>query len=274
MVRRPERPSRTITLRITHTPFETISLREIPQGDTLLLKSCHKPFSRQLQQIPVILLPRPVRILGADERAGQNPADIRIDTRCGDIEGKVQDCRGCVGTQTLDRNELCEVFRKNSIVLFDDCSDCVAQPECAAVIAHPPPCQNHLLIGSARQIAEAGKLPEKIDENDPHPIHLRLLEHDLGNQDLIRSFRIIRNGKIAPGKLSFMASIPVPNGVHKGFDAVRLSHAQSIMECGLSCEVVPSYALILILRPISATNPLTPPCVLPRLFGLRSYSAS
>src|SRR3989344_5696012 len=154
----------------------------------------------------------------------EDAADIGIETRRREVEGKVPD-RGCsVLTDAFDALQLFHGFWKNSVKVFGNCFRCVTETKRPRVIAHTAPGNEHLAIRCLRKVSQRRKCLKEAFEGDLHARNLRLLQHDFGDEDAIRPQGIPHALKISPWEAPLVSRKPCPELFDEDFYALLSLH--------------------------------------------------
>lgn len=110
---------------------------------------------------------------------------VCIDGRFGEVEGETGDCTGCVGAhagEISNRGRVCGEF---ALVLTQNCLSGSVQVSCSGVVAEAFPCSKDLLLLGICERFEGGEtLNPPLEVGDDRD-DLRLLEHELGDEDFV-----------------------------------------------------------------------------------------
>ena len=143
------------------------------------------------------------------EIARHHPLDIAVDDHARPAKGNGCD-RSCrVGPDAGQRAKPVLVLREPSAKLAADHLRGAMQVTGAGVIAEPGPGRHHILGRSGRKVADIRPAAGEIEEIGNHRGHHRLLQHDLGQPDMIGRRQV--RPAAAPGKRAAMPVIPVEN---------------------------------------------------------------
>ena len=137
-----------------------------------------------------------------DEDAEQYAGDVRVQDRRTSPECKAQNGAGSVGADALEGSQRRLVARQHTAVAGHRLSRDRLQAPGPDVVAEWVPCPRHVCFGRRRERGKARILLEPFAILRQHPIDLGLLEHHLGNED------VIGVGRAAPGQIAAVAPIP------------------------------------------------------------------
>jgi hypothetical protein len=135
-------------------------------------------------------------------QACQHPRDVAVEHEVGQVEGNTQDRPCRVIADPRKGTRLVVVAREASTKLLRQDLRAEMHIPGAAVIAQARPDFEHFLEGSLRQPRYVGKGPEEAAIVGDDRCHLGLLEHHLGDPDLIRRWGL------SPGQGASVQSKP------------------------------------------------------------------
>src|SRR5262249_14231693 len=136
------------------------------------------------------------------EDPGQNAANVRIDHGHWLLVGEARDRRGSVAPDALERPQAGDVSGQRATVLGYHLTGDLVQPHGAQVVAKALPGTDGFRPRRAGQVAESRKAFEPGVPFGNDAIDLRLLEHDLGDENGVRVARA------APGQVARVLAIP------------------------------------------------------------------
>jgi hypothetical protein len=130
------------------------------------------------------------RITVADKDAEQYACHVGVDNRGALAERKTADRAGGVGADPLKRQQRLFVGGQRTAVAGDRFPGDRVQPPRPDVVTERPPGLVHLAIARGSQRGQRRVLFKPLVILREHAIDLRLLQHHLGNQDVIRVGRL------------------------------------------------------------------------------------
>ncbi len=112
--------------------------------------------------------------------------DVRLDEHMRLIEGESKDGACRVRTDTGQRKKVLYGSRENALVAKNNLFRAPFEEKRSTVVTKPPPSTKHLPKRRSRQCPNVGKSCEELRVICRHPRGLRLLEHHLRDQYLVR----------------------------------------------------------------------------------------
>ena len=138
-----------------------------------------------------------LRIAAAHKYAEQDARDVRVEDGGAFSKRETANRAGCVLTNALKREQRVFVGRQLAAVPRHRFACDALQPFGADVVPERPPCLCHFVLGRGSERMERRKFLEPLGVFRQHPIDLRLLQHDLGHENVVR-IRRLSPRKIAP----------------------------------------------------------------------------
>ncbi len=139
----------------------------------------------------------------------EDTPDIGLDEDDGGVEGKGDDTTGRVGADTRQCNEFGGVGRQITAILPHYGLSDLVEPQGTTVIAHTLPLIENFGYRSPSQCLKTGKTLQPTRVTLKNACHLRLLQHDLTDQNLIR------RGIVAPRQIATVIVVVVPDDLAK-----------------------------------------------------------
>ena len=149
------------------------------------------------------------------QKAGENAKHVAVDGRRRQFEADRADRSGRVVADAAKRADLVVLRRKHAAVVADDLLRGALQIPRAAIIPEPFPKLVQPFGRDARQREDVGQLGDKAAVMIDRRLDARLLQHDLGDQN------VIRLAVHAPGKVSGVRFIPRQKRAGKKTDRGR-----------------------------------------------------
>jgi len=123
------------------------------------------------------------------------------------------ECDGCdrsgrVSPNTWQFEQILRIIRHSSGESVDDNLRRLLKMPGARIVSQPLPEPQNLLRRRARQIGNRRKSPHESQKIWCDRSHLRLLQHDLADQNRVRIRRRIRADRRAPGQIAPRSAIP------------------------------------------------------------------
>ena len=150
-----------------------------------------------------------LRIAVGDEDAKEHARDVGVEDRRALAERKAADRAGRVGADALEGEKRFFVGGQLAAVSGDRLARDRLQPLRADVVAERVPGVGHLLLGCGRERFERRVLVEPLGVLRQHAIDLRLLQHDLGDED------VVRIAGLSPRQIAPVAAVPRQQPVAK-----------------------------------------------------------
>src|SRR5712664_2063360 len=162
------------------------------------------PRHQLARQVPDLCCTLQVTRCTTEEHAPEHPVDVGIDGRHGLLVGKRRDSPCCVGPDTGQLDQIVGRIRQRAAVVPTDHARKRVEIRSSRVVAEAIPSLPHRPGPSPRQRFEIGEALQKPRIVLRHAAHLRLLQHELGDEHAVRiaglAPRQIARGAGPPGE--------------------------------------------------------------------------
>ena len=86
------------------------------------------------------------------------PTDVDVEHNAAYTVGEACNGGRCISADTRKGSKLFDGRWYGAVVLVNDDTSCIAQPESPAVVAKPLPCSDHRAVGGPGQMTDGGEL--------------------------------------------------------------------------------------------------------------------
>jgi len=138
----------------------------------------------------------------SDKDPEEDASDVGIENRLALTEGEAEDSSSGVLANPLERHQGLFVGRQLAAVAGHRLARDRMEPSRANVVSEGTPGRGHVGFRGVGQCLHGWILPQPFVIFRQHSVHLRLLEHDL------RDEYVVRIGGVAPGQVASVAAVP------------------------------------------------------------------